>query len=395
MEYTPYIDVTDSTQLPPILSPLWSHITTPPYPSEFGFTSLLPPSTSQTPQSSCAEECYENCYAKVTSSEINFAALAVDISSLPEIITVAIKLNEGIKRPWVTEEDQGEIIHGRGRAAKQIDRINREWGNPRIRHYSNSSLAELGLKVTLMLILLHPKLPSPYKFRSLHTSFLHSLASSPRFLRGELYMLNLASTRSSKCSELWHYRRSVLDLMLNAGVKVSWRDELEWAGKCIDREPKNYYAWNHKVMVARRIREDTTDGEGGEGLWDQALSFCFSNPNDYSGISYLHVIGTIFPPSAPQLLEAMEGFKTRAQLSPPKGGVWWGYRAVLDLASGPVFSSSAAHFMGSVGQAEEGEIKAWALVAYKRRFEHLKLWDHFKEKVRSNNEFERASLPPL
>ncbi|GMI25021.1 hypothetical protein TrCOL_g12029 [Triparma columacea] len=343
MEYTPYIDVTDSTQLPPILSPLWSHITTPPYPSEFGFTSLLPPSTSQTPQSSGAEECYENCYAKVTSSEIDFAALAVDISSLPEIITVAIKLNEGIKRPWVTEEDQ-----------------------------------ELGLKVTLMLILLHPKLPSPYKFRSLHTSFLRPLASSPRFLRGELYMLNLASTRSSKCSELWHYRRSVLDLMLNAGVKVSWRDELEWAGKCIDREPKNYYAWNHKVMVARRMREDTTDG--GEGLWDQALSFCFSNPNDYSGISYLHVIGTIFPPFTPQLLEAMEGFKTRAQLSPPKGGVWWGYRAVLDLASGPVFSSSATHFMGSVGQAEEGEIKAWALVAYKRRFEHLKLWDHFKEK---------------
>eukprot|EP00520_Triparma_pacifica_P001892 CAMPEP_0118647332 /NCGR_PEP_ID=MMETSP0785-20121206/8546_1 /TAXON_ID=91992 /ORGANISM="Bolidomonas pacifica, Strain CCMP 1866" /LENGTH=292 /DNA_ID=CAMNT_0006539411 /DNA_START=28 /DNA_END=903 /DNA_ORIENTATION=- len=274
-----------NARLPPLIQPLYDYVYSQPYPQEFGFTHLLD-STSQVD--------HIDRYAKVQSSQIDYAALAVDIGSLPMIISEAVRLNQSLPKPWVMEADQ-----------------------------------EIGLMVTALLILLHPKLPTSYKSR---TDYITSQPPSIPFLLGELYLLNLAGTRSSKCSEMWHYRRDILGMLRSLNHDIDYSSELENASKCIEREPKNYYAWTHKVMVAQFLIKQIGNKDNMD-LWDQAIGFCFSSPNDYSGINYLHNVGALALPPEEKVEVALSGFRERAELVPSAVGIWLGFRAVLDLAA--------------------------------------------------------------
>ena len=143
------------------------------------------------------------------------------------------------------------------------------------------------LCATTCLLLMCPDTHSAWSDRKAAVTFLMETGmdkAAVKALKGELYLLNLICTRSSKHASLWSHRRwSWIHLHRLLGRTSSpFRSELDAMAKITNMFPKNYYAWTHRRLVVTGASQNNVKGEV-----RYALNHLRSNPSDHCAVAYL------------------------------------------------------------------------------------------------------------
>jgi hypothetical protein len=162
-------------------------------------------------------------------------------------------------------------------------------------------------------------------------------------VRQEITFLNSILTsplhRQSKSPTLWYHRRWLLSMMeqkfrsftdpseiLNRQDLV--RSEITAVLRAAERHPNNYYAWQH----ARCLISAESQGEPESVMepLDKVLRWCFRNPSDTSGWSFLlYLLGrpAVNPKDAAAVLNSVLEFAARMRWE--KEALWVFVRAAL------------------------------------------------------------------
>ena len=265
-----FVPSTDTASCPPILNILLDHLYSSPQPCEFGFTPL--DSSLESPTS---------LFTKVSSPDINFAALGVSITHLGPITAT----------------------------------IREHWRDTRP-----------SLNASLALLLFCPDTHSAWCDRksllsqSPTQSPSQSSSQSPSYysrLLGELSLLDLINTNSSKASSAWEHRRWVVRhlLPLTADPAALLASERTSMRTLYTKTPKHYYVWTHLVHLNNLSPPSSTIVK--EEI-EVTLTHFTGNPSDHSAVAYMaHLIALL--PTPAQLtttLDMMARFRALASQLP-------------------------------------------------------------------------------
>ncbi len=130
------------------------------------------------------------------------------------------------------------------------------------------------MRTSLPLLLINPQ---NYTALNMRKEVLQQSDSS--VLLAELRFVDLIQTKHAKEGDLFHHRRFVIERLRNLSCEVDLVRECLASQACVDRHPRNYLAWKHRLFVSELMSKAELEEE------KQRIS-----SRDPSALSYLRHI---------------------------------------------------------------------------------------------------------
>lgn len=146
---------------------------------------------------------------------------------------------------------------------------------------------------TKLILCLNGELNTAFSLRKrlLDTDFFENLAE-------ETHFIELLCTKFKKSSISWAYKRYLFEkscvCLKNEAIALNFERETEFLEKCLEKNPRNYYAWSHRLGLLKYLRNLQGNDESFVEILgkerEKLKKFCGKNIHDFSAFHYLQFV---------------------------------------------------------------------------------------------------------